>query len=179
MIYSIRMLGSIQKWTYSSRNKYVRADPLGDLKTQENKLSLYRVNNEDPKKIDNTLIAVLASEKPSGLDKFDYVVLSLQEIRSLGLTIIHSPDGARTTIKKIKDRHYDITKLYAHDLITFAKLILKKVNRVKAKNTIKRDKVKEFIFEALNNKTIKVQDLNSKIKRDLQICDIKDKQVSD
>jgi hypothetical protein len=175
MTYALRMLGSINKWTfndYSTRKRLINADPIGDLKTTENKLSLYKVSDLDPKKIDKLLIIALTSERPSGLDKFDFVILSFEEIRKLGLRIIRSPQNTRTSIKKVKDRHYDITGLYAPDLIILAKLFLKKVNIDKSFDSIKKDKVREYLFEALNNKIIKVGDLNPNVRKDLGICNM-------
>jgi hypothetical protein len=97
----------------------VPADPLGDLTTSENKLSVYRVDGDVPE-IERIARALALSGQH--LDNVGYVIFdaSLLEQLSVGL----DPIDGKTDDNVVNKWHVDLTNLTGTKLVALTRLIL-------------------------------------------------------
>jgi hypothetical protein len=110
----------------------LQADALGDLKTKENKLSLWHV--EDDRSNFARLVTALAAarQKP---DKFDYALINVEVVDEIDIRRIRS-DGDSPDDHVNGTWHWDLYELTAQKLLAFALRIRQHgiIDRVKEKD---------------------------------------------
>ncbi len=97
----------------------IPADPLADLRTTDNGLSLYEFYNEDE------LVRIIAAfaAKRINLDKIDYVYFSSDVLEKANLKSIKSPGD--TPDEKVNELHVALIELSAQKVVKLAAILLK------------------------------------------------------
>jgi hypothetical protein len=125
----------------------IPADPIFGLKTKNNALSVWLINN-DSSRIDR--IAVALSIKKQTLEDFEYVLFDLRKVTDIGIktnqTIGTSLDH------KINEFHIDLVEISAQKLIKLAETIIVKIwqGDTSLVNRILRKEVAQHIFEGIS-----------------------------
>jgi hypothetical protein len=123
----------------------VPADPLGDLQTQGNVLSIWRIDDKKSN-LDRIACAIAAGAQSSS--NLDYVLLDFKHFKKLKLK--HEGSRGRTLDSTINDCHIDIQGLTGKKLISLARAFLKhgEVGRMPEKDLL------ESIKKAIESKQI-------------------------
>ena len=115
------------------------ADPLADLNTTSNVLSVYYIDQEN--RDINIVIAGIAITKP--IENFGYALVKLSDVRPDGFEIIENP--GTTPSKETNQLHREIINLTAEKLVKLAKLI----HRSPKKTTVLKREVENIVKDAL------------------------------
>jgi len=118
----------------------IHADPLGDLATKGNTLSLYEL--EDDQTNLNRVIAAIAATKDN-VPHFQYTLIDRYEIESLGIKIKKTKGGTADSV--VNDCHYDLIELSGYQIVSLAKMLLLKGTRTQ----MLKDNVKKEIIESV------------------------------
>lgn len=162
----IRFVSGMSRWdgsmNLSRPNAGVCGDAITDLKTTNNELSIWLVDNEN--QIDE-VAAVIALERYE-LDKVCYVKLDKRLIENI-LTIKTTKGRCKPIIdQSILDRHRDIEGLDSKLLETLSSYMLQQVQQSNFGNR-DRMKMKTIINDMIQNKQIDEKLIKENIKKDL------------
>ncbi|MDE0610549.1 MAG: hypothetical protein OXH77_11665 [Anaerolineaceae bacterium] len=126
----------------------MQADALVDLKTEENKLSLFIVD-DDLGNLERIAAAIAAKSTNPG--NFDYVLLERQAIENLGYTEISNP--GETPDQEVNNAHIDLLIPYAHKLADLAFIFWNEgdTNRIRGKD------IQKWIREGKESGQIKLE----------------------
>lgn len=136
------------------------ADPLADLNTQDNLLSVWHV--EDDQSNLARIVTALAANRER-LDKLDYALIDHLKVQELQMKVERSSGGTPDRIAN--DWHRDICELSALNLTDLAKAILPerdKRHRVSAKE------IQQRIREAIQSGRIDTDRLKPQLKAKLE-----------
>jgi hypothetical protein len=123
----------------------VPADPLGDLNTSENRLSVYRVD-EDLANIER--IARALALNGQHLDSVGYVLFDASLLGTASIGLDHT-DGA-TQDSVVNKYHSDLTNLTGNKLVALTRLILLEGES----DTILKKRIVELVKEGLSSKEL-------------------------
>ncbi|MDA2926836.1 hypothetical protein MYX78_06320 [Acidobacteria bacterium AH-259-G07] len=131
----------------------IPADPLGDLQTKDNCLSVWKIQ-EDYSNWDLVITALAANRQY--LSNLDYAVFDEKLI--LEHEIRTQPSRGVTPLVEVNDWHLDLVELSGHKLVSLTKSIMEnaKIGRVPEKNII------ELLREALKAGQIRADQLRLK-----------------
>lgn len=164
MIYLIRVLNG-ERWNFelNEPNKPFKANPLADLRTDEDNLSVFEFDNNK-----NNLTDILLgfASKRYGLSKLEYIEINPSEITALGFNIKDAKEDGNTLIQAANDAHKNIQIDSAEKLIELAKYIYGKIENIQ---TVKSKKIKEILKTSLTNGALDKNDLNCVLKNMLGI----------
>ena len=119
----------------------IPADPLSDLATSENKLSVFLVE-DDRSNLDQVVTAVAATR--GHLAVFDYALFDQQLLPQLNIKI-ESTDGG-TLDQVVNSWHRDLVELSALKLVELAKAILANAE----KNRVLEKKIGQLMAQAVS-----------------------------
>ena len=140
----------------------IPADPLSDLNTDGNALSIYLI--DDDKSELNRCIAAYATCKNRGyIREIDYLLFEERIIRELEIKT-HQSDAKDLIDERIKKLHWDMYELSSQRLVELAKTVLPN-NEV---NTLSIDEVCQLINDSIKNGWINIQDINKGIDKDMK-----------
>lgn len=122
------------------------ADPLADLNTSNNRLSIFSVEKRNSKQIEY-IIAGLASNR-NNLDKLSYALIKDTELNTNGFAIEKSLGDTPCT--KANEIHFEIIDLTAEKLVSFAKII----NKSKLQITMLQKQVKDLLLDMYQQKEL-------------------------
>ena len=122
----------------------VPADPLGDLSTLDNKLSVWYV--DDAQQNLGRVSAAIAAGREK-IDKLDYALIDIDTLTRLGSESKKTP-GESPDDHANKNWHYDLHRLSGKALTSLAKAILPKTE---SRARLLPKKVKELIKAGLSN----------------------------
>jgi hypothetical protein len=127
----------------------VPADALVDLRTQQNTLSVWRV---DPGEANlSAVIAALASNQTTRVDKFDYVLLDDEVVTGLGIQCVKT-EGDSPHLDANSTWHFDLVELTATKVVGLAR----EMKRVEAEHRrMFPDDVREILRSALDGGALK------------------------
>jgi hypothetical protein len=121
----LRMISSLNKW--DRENTYlwlapddIPADPITDLKTADNKLSVFQVNNGDEIRI-NKIAAALAAKRLT-LQPFAYILFDVGLPSRLDIQVGKTNRG--TDIQIVNDWHFELIELSAQKLFSLTRDLL-------------------------------------------------------
>ena len=111
------------KWNHSLDLSWLRqgempADPMADLKTEDNKLSLWHVE-DDESNLDQVVTAIAATR--DYLDNVDYVLLDQRDMLHLDIHVAKTTGD--TPLSEANLWHCDLTHLSAHKLVELAEVM--------------------------------------------------------
>lgn len=118
----------------------LQADALGDLRTQENKLSLFIVD-DDLGNLERIAAALAANSANPG--NLDYLLLERQAIDDLGYTEISNP--GETPDQEVNDAHVDLAIPNAQMLVDLAFVFWNQGDT----NRIQRKRVQQMIRDGI------------------------------
>ena len=95
----------------------IQANALCDIQTQQNRLSVYRVANEN----DSRRVAVAIAATRSVISKVDYAVFEDSDLHSLGITVDLS--YGETPDDVVNKMHYELGHLTVRRMAKLAKII--------------------------------------------------------
>lgn len=121
MVSVLRKIDKGDRWAYSypKKEEDFPADPLGDLLTTDNSLSVYFFEDEASLKI---IELALASNRDY-IKPLEYLILKLDELRKMGFEF--KEYNGDTKIEAANNLHRNIVNLTADKLIILAKSMLK------------------------------------------------------
>ena len=129
----------LEKATWLSQGD-IQADPVGDLATKGNTLSLYEL--EDGQANLNRIIAALAATR-GNVQHFEYTLIERSDIESLGIKI--KKTKGMTADEGVNDCHYDLFELSGYQIVSLAKMIFLKG----ARTQMLKDDVRKEIIESV------------------------------
>lgn len=144
--------------------KGVSADAITNcIKTKENKLSLWRVEDKN-EVIEDIIPLIIGFERP---DTCDVIYISEDTFLDEGIFIEQSLKDANTPIEELKQYHYNAI-IYDYDgLGKFAKVVLKSLNNHKR---FKGKEVKAKLKEMLDNHEIEKDMISDKLFEKISSC---------
>ncbi len=96
----------------------IQADALVDLRTQNNELSVWRIEPDESNL--NAIVAALASSKTSRIDKLDYVLLDDAALERLDITYVKSQGDSPHTDANVR-WHCDLVGLTVAKVVELAR----------------------------------------------------------
>ena len=145
-----------------SYNSMISADSLSDLGTEKNCISTWLVQNLSESEIKKAIQALSSGFRT--LDCIDIVVLDYKQLLKAGFTIEETEGDTRIDI--CKSLHRDISHLNAGSLSRLAEFILKNIWDENVRN-IPKDKVGEWLFDAMQNNILDFSKLEKNMKTNL------------
>lgn len=158
MAHIIRKIAGV-RWTYTypEREEDFPADPLGDLVTEKDTLSVFLVDDINTN-LEDIELALAINRK--FLKPLEYTVLKLEDLEEKGFSL--DEEVGKTKIETANNAHRNIVKLTADKLVVLAKITLREIVNKKSKY-IAPVKVKQMINKAIESGKIKKEDLDSKL----------------
>ncbi len=132
------------------------------LRTSGDTLSVWRI--ADDTEIETGIMAIVGTLET--IQGFHYLVLEEDAVLALGLNINESAGGSFVT--ELNGRHADIVNLTYDKIGLVADEMRRKIS-LEEYDQITASKVKKRIKEAIENGTVKVEDLSDKLLRDLKL----------
>lgn len=152
MSYLMRMISPMQEWSQESEevtsNSLISADAISDLKTTDNSISTWYVNNCSEDDIRKGILALASGFR--SLDMIKVAFLDYERI-SAGFSV-ENTDG-ETKIKEYAGLHRDISMLNAGTLQSLAKLILESVWSENIR-VIHKEELTVWMLQALNEEKL-------------------------
>ena len=139
----------------------LQADALGDLRTNENSLSIFLVN-PNRNNLERVIAAMAATT--DSLSNFDYALVPFSVVESGGFNVVNVPGD--TPDDGVNQAHRDLAELSAQQLLDLATLIQSQA--IERKRISHKD-VKRFINRALSAGELNRSKLNAKITAELGI----------
>lgn len=160
MTYLIRVL-TAERWNfeYSETDKPFKANPLGDLRTDHDNLSVFEL---DKKKTNLNDILLGFALKKYSVSTLQYVELDPKEISKLGFDVVNAKEEGNTLIQAANEAHMNIQIRSADKLVELAKHIYTKTENIQ---TVKRKEIKKLIEDSLTSGTLTSDDLNCGLKK--------------
>ncbi len=164
MNYLIRVLNG-ERWNfeYFEPEKPFKANPLADLRTDNDNLSVFEFD-EDKNNLNDILLGF--ASKRYGISKLQYIELDPSELTEIGFAMIDAKEEGNTPIEAANNAHKNIQINSADKLITLAKHIYNKIENIQ---TVKSKKIKNLLEESLSNGSLDGNDLNCVLKKILNI----------
>lgn len=128
----------------------IHADPLGDLTTTDNMLSVYMV--DDAGEMLKRLIPALATSKTQHLSNFDFVLFDVGILNQIEVRVIQQYGS--TPDEKISECHYHLIELSGWKLTALVKEILSERKKKPSRVTIARfsqKQVHDLVIQAINS----------------------------
>jgi len=143
------------KWLRQSDKDWLpdntlQADALGDLKTQQNSISLWKIH--DDRSNMSRIIAALAASKDS-LSNIDYAIFDYEIPAQLGIKLSSLP--GETLDKEANIWHIDATELTAMKLLDLAQSIYLKAEI----NRFQKKEVTDMIIESISQGFINIKEI--------------------
>lgn len=145
----------------------VKADAItACLKTHENTLSTWVVENVDEESLKKAVIALFTNNKQTKLNKVDIVYFPTNMLEEKNLELEDYPGD--TVVKEYVDSHKNISNLSYDKLGKFGEIIL---DCLKSERHIlmNEKKVKRIILEAIDRNIIKPKDLHLEMQEYLKL----------
>ena len=136
----------------------VPADPLGDLSTLDNKLSVWYV--DDAQQNLGRVSAALAAGREK-IDKLDYALIDIDTLTRLGIESKKTP-GESPDDHANKNWHYDLHRLSGKALTSLAKAILP---QTESRARLLPKKVEELIKAGLSNAELDFERLKPEVRK--------------
>ena len=134
------------------------ADPIGDLRTKENSLSVWQIN-KDNSNLDLVVVA-LATNRVK-LDKFEFGLFDEAIVRSLGIHAqFPGPSFPLPHVPLANQWHRDLIHLTADKLVQLGRILFSALDKQLLLDTEVADKVRQIAQAGL----IRPQRLNAKIR---------------
>lgn len=151
---------TINRWIIKdpfSEDTRFPADPLWDLRTTDNKLSVYFIDDKESN-LDKVILALAsAPDKKSRDDILAYVLLDPKELKKMKFVIEESK--GKTRIQKANESHRNIVGLTAERLIELAKIIYQKTKDESSMGLRNKQTIRTMVIDALNKGLFSSKDI--------------------
>jgi len=134
----------------------VPADPLADLNTKANELSVWLI--EDDRSNLNQVVTALAATR-THISNLDYALLDLQLLPELNIKVRHTTGGTPDEKANVS-WHRDLVELSAFKVVELAKSILAKAERKRVPET----EIRRLIIQAIASGRIEPTKLQESIR---------------
>lgn len=128
----------------------IPADPLGQITTYKNTLSVFEVN-DDPSRIERVAVALAAGKQK--LDDVEYIVFDQSILDEVGIVLDNKL--GKTCDPEVNDWHRDMKEVSANKLVSFAK---KAVPALKP-NWVLAKKIRQLLVAACRERKIELAKL--------------------
>lgn len=148
----------------------IKADAVADVRTYQDKLSVWEINSDSRAAIDEAVLAIVTSSKQERFDDLDIVVFSDSDIATRGLSV--ESEKGDTVVVGLQDTHRNIVSLTYESLASILSIISDvtiKAGHVRIRNRDVEDLIKRNIDRInLNlfmndNIKLKIEELARKI----------------
>ena len=137
------------------------ADPLWDVRTKKNTLSVYLIEKDHDVE---EVVTILAASRQT-YQKFEYVFLEIEEFKKIGLNCEQS--DTQTTLTSVNKSHHEVMNITANKLPTIARIIYPKISEKENFGFRSTKEIKQMIESAIKDKKIKESDLSLELKKKL------------
>ncbi len=127
------------------QNGEIQADPLGDLVTGNNNLSVWEVE-DDKSNLDQVITALAASH--DSISNLDYSLFDKNSLSKIGIRVETSK--GKTPYEKANNLHRDLIELTATKLVKLAEVMLRSSSRER----VPEKQILILIKDAVNNQQI-------------------------
>ena len=134
-----------------------------DLRTSDNRLSLWAVPPDDPPAIDEVVLAMCTSF--DALDAVDFIFLEKEKLEHEGIQVDVSPMDIRIT--KPKAVHWDAVCLDVIRLGKFATMVKRTIDSDQVKR-ITTSELKNIIRTAIQGNRLTLTDLKENVRRKIE-----------
>jgi hypothetical protein len=138
----------------------IPADPLSDLNTKKNELSIYLLNKES--ELDRCIAAFATHRSKGEIRKIDYVIFEEQILIDLDIKY-RQKDAINLIDKKITKLHWNLYELSSQKLVRLAMKIMNK----NESDVYDKYQVRDLIQDSIEYGWIEIDDLNNGLKREL------------
>lgn len=164
----IRMLSSINKWdgskTINRKDPSICGDAIGDLRTTENKLSVWKIENEEDI---NDVIVALALNRDK-VCKIDYLILEEAKIANMEIEVVDDQpgraDGLNDTILR---KHRDLIEIDYKRLGLLAEYMTNIAKVKENRKSMTKKEVKKLLNKYKDESRIQLDSMNSKLRENL------------
>ncbi len=164
----LRFIGTYMSWEKSPEDKLwlqvdeIPADPLSDLNTKNNELSIYILKN-GKSDLDRFIAAFATSKSRGYVREIDYLVFEEELIDEAGLKY-RQEDSKDLIDEKIKKLHWNLYQISSQKLLELAQ----KIFNYHEVNTLSIDQVCQIINNSIKNGWINENKINNGINRDME-----------
>lgn len=161
----IRMISSIHKWDNSIVNRndaYIPADAISDLRTKDNKLSVWAVNSVA--EIDDIVVALALGR--DNVSKLSLITIDDTNLPPMGISLDNEKGEAPGLCEEILSKHHNLVELDYWRIGFFADYLLTLVQADQLK-TYTRNDVKNLLTRYKDNGKIITDDVKAGIQKDM------------
>ena len=158
---------SLAKWAKKDElaEGEIPADAVSaDLRTQDNALSFWKCGDEERVGVEEAVLAIAAAG--TCVDKIDVVWLVADELQDDGQTL--QDTKGRTPVLELAELHVDVCRL---DYIRLGKIARCVVTALKEERylRLRKARVKKLLAEAVEQKRIDPNDLQQRVREELEL----------
>jgi hypothetical protein len=136
----------------------IPADPLGDLRTQSNKLSVWQVEDDQPLLMQ---VAMAMTTMSGNVSHFHYALIDQVAFKKINIKVEDAPGNSH--YKQANTLHYNLIELSASDLVQLARVIYDS-----KMGFIPKDKLLPSLAKAVESGEIPKSDLNKHVIEDIE-----------
>lgn len=161
---SLLLSTKYNKWICSKpswlRKGEIPADPIFGLRTQNNTLSVWLVDNNTARIRQITVALAVGKQK---LQEFEYVLLDSKTVTDIGIKTL--PTKGKSPDHELNKNHLDLIEISAQKLLKLAETLLEKVwqEDTSCINRIQRKTVARYIIESIGEGRIDSESVNPKV----------------
>jgi hypothetical protein len=160
MAYLVRKIAR-GKWSDFSSLEELSADVItADLRTQNNTLSVWKIDDES--KLDDAILALATSKNVTEIDKMYVVIISEKSLSDMNFSIKNTEKGD-TVVEELADTHRDVEGLKYPTLGKFATVILEQLQHEREILKTKKD-IENILKNAIYAKRLDTTKLSDKLR---------------
>lgn len=163
----IRMLSSIHKWdgsvTINRRDATICGDAIGDLRTVQNKLSVWKGDTEED--INDAIVALALNR--DDVCKIDYLILEEDKIAKMAINIVDDQPGRADGLNNddaILLKHRDLVEIDYKRLGLLAKYMTDIAKIEKNRKSMTKKEVKDLLNKYKDESRIQLDSMNKKLR---------------
>lgn len=166
----IRLISNINKWDGSKivnrEDAYICGDAFSDLKTTENRLSVWKADTKDDI---NDAIVALALNRDS-VCKINYFLLNEEKLAEMGIDIVNDQEGIAKGLldSTVLKKHRDLTDIDYWRLGFLAEYMLQLAKTEDNRNVVSKLEVKKLLIQYKEANKIDPGLMNARLKEDLK-----------
>ncbi len=166
----IRLISNINKWDGSKiinrDDAYMCGDALSDLRTTDNRLSVWKADNQEDI---NDAIVALALNRDS-VCKINYFLLSEENLSKIGINIVDDKEGLAAGLldPTILKKHRDLIDIDYWRLGFLAEHMLMLAEENDNRMIVSKSEVKKLLIQYKEANKIQPESMNVKLREDLK-----------
>lgn len=164
----IRMLSNIHKWdgstTINRKDPSICGDAIGDLRTSNNRLSVWKVENQED--INDAIVALALNR--DDVSKINYLILNEEDLIKMEIEIADDQPGKAAGLDaNILQKHRDLIEIDYTRLGLLAEYMTRLAKVKENQNVISKQNVKNLLIKYKDEQKIHPELMAGKLKNNL------------